>query len=529
MTKVKQLGKQLLSFKVCHITFFSYLLLGFGLKAFIPYQIVNTYHTYFTRAEGNAEILVKDGEKSSVNYVKVEPGSSDSKYKTSYTGDLKSGYLYKMHEERKLKLFDDQTPIDIIDYRIDKIIDNIFENAKYSDRYFGGGSSSGSSSSSSSSVLCASFGDLKVNVTDYEGNVYATIPFEEYIMGVIYYEEGGTFATDNIEYQKAFVIAATSYVLSQNNYQQGMSEITVRSGTAAQGWCDVYKGCHQNTNGQQLYGDYSIAPGPNSSGIYDGYRVGSNNTGPLSESRISQIKSVMNSVSGIVRMDNNKILFTQYKTTGKVGTNTMNVKEGNSQGKSGFTYEQILDYWYTGTNVQLGAGANCGSSDGWKQGNSSWSNIPLGNSTYTIGSAGCLGTSVAILIQNSGTKINIPNFNPGTFVESLNQNNGFTSGGLFKWDGAWKNVAPNFEYYQQESLPASKSGKIERVRSLLDQGYYLAMCVKTDCGHWVAVTGVIGDNIQISDPGSSATTVWPTYNDISNDSTLNVAKFKKLD
>ncbi len=162
----------------------------------------------------------------------------------------------------------------------------------------------------------------------------------------------------------------------------------------------------------------------------------------------------------------------------------------------------------------------------WKQYDSSWGSIYLGSSSLTVSQAGCLATSVAIQIKNSGTSISIENFNPGTFVQELSKANGFTSGGLFRWDGAWKSFAPNWEYYGKDSLPASKNDKINYIKNLLNQGYYPVMCVKKNCGHWVAVTGVTDDNIIIADPGSNSTTVWPAYNAITTDTTLKVAYFK---
>lgn len=164
----------------------------------------------------------------------------------------------------------------------------------------------------------------------------------------------------------------------------------------------------------------------------------------------------------------------------------------------------------------------------WKQYDSAWGSIPLGNSNETIKSAGCLATSVAIQIKNSGTQLNTTNFNPGTFVRHLNNNGGF-SGPLFVWGGAWKGLAPNFEFVSKVPLPATKQGKIEKVKQILSQGYYPVMCVKRNCGHWVAVTGVSNDNIMISDPGGNYTTVWPKYNNISSDGSLKIAYFKKND
>lgn len=161
----------------------------------------------------------------------------------------------------------------------------------------------------------------------------------------------------------------------------------------------------------------------------------------------------------------------------------------------------------------------------WKQYDSSWGHIPLGNSSENIKSAGCLVTSVSIQIKLSGTSLTTENFNPGTFVKYLNQHSGF-EGALFKWSGAWKGLAPKFDFVSKDALPSSKEAKINKIREILNSGYYPVMCVKKNCGHWVAVTGVTSDNINIADPGSTSTTVFPKYNAIANDNTLKVAYFK---
>lgn len=164
----------------------------------------------------------------------------------------------------------------------------------------------------------------------------------------------------------------------------------------------------------------------------------------------------------------------------------------------------------------------------WKQCNSPWSSVPIGSSGKNICQIGCLVTSVSIQIKRSETAVTMSDFNPGNFIKELNNNNAFDPGGNFYWRG-WEKVAPNWTFAGKEKLPSSWEGKLSKISELLNQGYYPVMCVKNNCGHWVAVTGVANNNIIIIDPGSSATTVLPSYQNIANDSTLTVAKFKKTD
>lgn len=55
-----------------------------------------------------------------------------------------------------------------------------------------------------------------------------------------------------------------------------------------------------------------------------------------------------------------------------------------------------------------------------------WADIPLGNSSYTIGSAGCAMTAATMLL----TMIN-PELTPGSVGKWLNDNNGYTGGNLY--------------------------------------------------------------------------------------------------
>lgn len=149
----------------------------------------------------------------------------------------------------------------------------------------------------------------------------------------------------------------------------------------------------------------------------------------------------------------------------------------------------------------------------WRQKGASWSNIQLGNSGKTIGDIGCLATSVAILIQKSGVNNTIIPFNPGTFVESLNNNNGFDSNGNLQYAAITKAV-PNFQYKGRITLAGkSKNEKLKLIKEYQSQGYYLAMEVLGDTGqHWVAIVNVLGDEIKMVDPSSDNIDVWSTYN-----------------
>lgn len=172
----------------------------------------------------------------------------------------------------------------------------------------------------------------------------------------------------------------------------------------------------------------------------------------------------------------------------------------------------------------------------WKQGDPAWGNQPLGNAPdSTIGNYGCLVTSLAMQIARSGTYINMEflgssSFNPGTFVGRIRQHGAFTYGGSYYWGNeGTKQLVPNFHYLGQEKLTGSWEHKISQVYSHLEQGHYLILAVN-DYGHWVAVTGISGNNITIIDPGGYRNTgnvmVSPRYSKVG---VSGIAIFEKTD
>ena len=164
----------------------------------------------------------------------------------------------------------------------------------------------------------------------------------------------------------------------------------------------------------------------------------------------------------------------------------------------------------------------------WKQYDPTWGGVKLGPSGATIKSHGCLATSVAIQIKLSGTQVNTENFNPGTWVNYLNDHGGFDSASRLNWSSnGWSGIAPNWQIDSHNvALPADINGKIAKIKELLNQGYYPVMCVKANCGHWVAVTGVTDDDIEMADPGSKSTSVFSTYKE---KNVTRVAIFRKTD
>lgn len=164
----------------------------------------------------------------------------------------------------------------------------------------------------------------------------------------------------------------------------------------------------------------------------------------------------------------------------------------------------------------------------WRQGDPSWANVRIGNTSSTVGRIGCLVTSIAILIEKSGVNTTISPFNPGTFVEALNKNGGFDGYGNLQYAAVNKAV-PGFEYAGNVNLrEKSRSEKLATISQYFSQGYYLTAEVKgatQGSQHWVAITGVDSVNVMMVDPASSQTIMWNAY-EVSKTTQFNYFKAK---
>ena len=361
---------------------------------------------------------------------------------------------------------------------------------------------------------CDPFADLKVNVKGINGQILDSVPFEDYVLGVFY----GEIAKRDIEepeYGKAFYIAIGTFALNRGGYKKGDSSFSIKSSTDDQVWCDIYKGCYRAASDRSW-----LHPGRGTE------------LGPMSESELNTVKKLYSEVAGLMRVNSDgSLVSTQYRSD--YGSRAENIASQNYayytlRKKQGYNYEQILDYYYDGTNQPYGDTSSCtasGTWDAWKQDDSKWSGVPLGNSN--VGTIGCLVTSIAKQIANSGAKTNVSGeFNPGTFVQALTKKGLIaSSGGLMSFD--FGDIAPNFKYAGDKSLCGmSRKKKAETAKKLLDKGYYIVMEVKGNhntCGgsgqqgqHWVPVVGVNGSNIVMSDSygiNDTRTDVWEKYGD----------------
>lgn len=337
------------------------------------------------------------------------------------------------------------------------------------------------------------------------------VPFEKYILGVAYQEIG---LVDEHAF-KAQLVAARSYILARHVDMGGWRTLKQESNgnwvlqTAActqdQVYCDPDKGCSTPGDGQW-------------SQVYSGYGHGKVLKQALPQD--SPYRRYAADVAGeVLTNSQGYIVYSGY-----MQSEQQKFMQLASQGND---YKQILMSVYNqgsrnygATNISKNSCSNSsgcvstGDFAGWKQCGMSWSNTPMGNSGRTLCNIGCLVTSVSMQIAKSGVPTNISNFNPGTFVEFLNKNGGFVSGGNFVWAGATK-AAPSFVYQGSVSvLGMTKQQKLDKLKSLVSQqGVYVVAEVKGNTGqHWVAIDGINGDTINMLDPSSSSNDMWGYYN-----------------
>ncbi len=143
----------------------------------------------------------------------------------------------------------------------------------------------------------------------------------------------------------------------------------------------------------------------------------------------------------------------------------------------------------------------------WRQNDSRWGSILLGDSTQTMAQSGCLVTSIAILAVHSGAE-DADSFNPGTFVTALNSINAFSGGAIASWSKITE-VVPDVQFVKKYTFTSStQSGKAAEMKAINDEGYYMVCNVGN---HWVFIESIDGSNVYMIDPAKDDTDLFSSY------------------
>ena len=128
-----------------------------------------------------------------------------------------------------------------------------------------------------------------------------------------------------------------------------------------------------------------------------------------------------------------------------------------------------------------------------------WSALPLGNSRYTVGSAGCAVVAVTMLATQIDREMT-----PATMTNYLNTNDGFASGGLLKWNSAAEAVdgLNVVRYHLWRDVPANVetlTDRITREPQVIQVDFYPGQALNT---HFVVALSMTadGEDINIIDP-----------------------------
>ena len=339
------------------------------------------------------------------------------------------------------------------------------------------------------------------------------VPFEQYILGVAYQEIGPDAPDEAI---KAQMVAARSFSLvrptamgndngKKLEQENGQWILQMSSCVADQVYCNPELGCSAMNDGEQ----------------YGTVRSGTNQAVKLKDPLPAdhKMRTLANETMGEVLVnDQGNVVYSDYAS--KIQ------KQFESLANQGLNYKQILLQVYSNDGAtdidkmscNTGSGTGCASSGttgpytGWKQTDANWASISLGNSSETIGSAGCLVTSISMLIAKSGAATTLgANFNPGTFVQAMNSSGGF-SGANFVWNNV-SAVSNNFQFVSKMDISGqTREQKLQAITNLVNQGYYVVAEVKGDTGqHWVAIDNVEGSTVHMLDPGSQSSNMWEQY------------------
>ncbi len=425
------------------------------------------------------------------------------------------------------------------DKELDKIVDSIYELKEVYEDIYGEdenvtGSNATTGGTCSYQVYGKVYSNVKVQLLKCEGNAKVNeepYDFENvYIPGVVYLEVGEY----TYEANKAQAVTARSFALTRPKEMGGAfgvkwdnnNILNLRNCVMDQAFCNPDVGCWSNCpDGPQTGWTHNCSR--EQSNTYSGYDSGKawkKNKLPADDKARRAAKETY----GQVAVDSKgNVLYLNFDDSDQSSWSRLS-KEKNSKGQY-LDYFEILKKHYHNKGVEIATiTSNCTGGESselgqtalsWRQYDPQWAKVKLGS--RTIKEVGCMVTSTAIQIARSGTKINSETFDPGVFVDTVRNNNGFTGNDFNNDDSTWASIAPNFkvggriEFSNKDSIDT----KIKKVTELINNGYYpIARIYKRGTAllpsgqHWVAITGVNNNKIQMADPGSDATDFCGTYN-----------------
>ena len=324
---------------------------------------------------------------------------------------------------------------------------------------------------------------------------YGTLSLEDYVAGVIQHE---AYTGEGIEALKAQAIAARTYAVNSTDY----CKRSIGNSTASQTF-SATPSASAVAAAKATSGMIMTYNGKIFSSQYDSFCY---EDGDCRDSRFSGSGYTV-TYTKVPSSEKHLVSLTDSNQFGRI-TKGQGHAHGMSQlvsyqmAKEGKSYDEILRYFYA-TGIEI---VRPSSSVNWKQCDSQWGSTKI--DTKTMCSVGCYVTSLAILIAQSGATTTLgADFNPGTFLNYLKSNGAFDGNALNSLSSISRLVNV-FTVHERDY-----NTSVDNIRNYLSQGKYLQMHIiradKTE--HFMAITGVEGDKVYISDPGTSCTVLSDCY------------------
>ena len=245
-------------------------------------------------------------------------------------------------------------------------------------------------------------------------------------------------------------------------------------------------------------------------------------------------ESYINSIKSLEQMYNDKnVKFTDNETH-KVVLDTIKIlgrgkidDNKNKEFDLNVLFDVCVDYTY-GVGVSPLSGApgvfkfagSSGEYPVFKQGGRSWSADRMAPGSGTIGSVGCLITSITCCIASTGLA---PNINPGILNQWIVQNHGYVNGSNFvwastnnaKWSGTYQGQSYSYDLTGWRCVNSNVIYNPSKVQDLFNQGYRIVIEVyhpDQNGQHWLAITNVSngGNLVSLMDPGWGDNIELPT-------------------
>lgn len=340
--------------------------------------------------------------------------------------------------------------------------------------------------------------ETTVKIMDCDGQEeMATVSLEKYIAGVAINDLGALYDS---EVSKAYLILTRSKILysalndlGNYTYDKGSDSIIVNQCEDAPFYWDYTTDLYQSDTEPIKYSTTEVE------GFTLIKQALSNDARVLFENSADQVACMY------LTDKDNKLVSVDIDVDTLIDKATANARTDNG------SYTGLLIGNTEAANISTGQvnyasyfSSDVGDYAKWKQCDKAWGSIPLGK--QNVCHLGCFLVSMSMLVAHSEVDTgNILDFNPGTFINAMNNVGAIGSGGGTNQNYISK-VIPNFEFVSSTKVKNDYS----ILKQLADSGCFIALEVKKHCSgqHWVAIdnaasSAVNWQQIYIWDPSSS--------------------------